>query len=45
MASHEGGFGRPGGCFTKTKIDFKLDLTMAGSLGHWLLLPFTGIGL
>ena len=35
----------PGGCFTKTKIDFKLDLTMAGRSCHCLLSPFTGIGL
>ena len=26
-----------GGCFTKTKIDFKLDLDMAGHSCHWLL--------
>ena len=28
-----------GGCFTNTKIDFKLDLTMAGRSYHWLLSP------
>ena len=27
----------PGGCFTKTKINFKLDLSMAGCSCHWLL--------
>ena len=27
------------GCFTKTKNDFKLDLTMASHLCHWLLSP------
>ena len=32
-----------GGCFTKTKIDFKLDLTMTGRSCHCLLSPFTGI--
>ena len=32
-------------CFTKTKIDFKLDLNMAWRLCHCLLSPFTGIGL
>ena len=29
----------PGECFTKTKIDFKLDLTMAGRSCHLLLSP------
>ena len=38
-----GGGGR--GWFTKTKIDFKLDLTMAGCSCHCLFSPFTGIGL
>ena len=28
---------RSGGCFTKTKIKFMLDLTMEGHLYHWLL--------
>ena len=27
------------GCFTKTKFDFKLDLTIAGHSCHWLLSP------
>ena len=31
------GIMKPGGCFTKTKIDFKLDLIMAGHSCHWLL--------
>ena len=35
----------PGECFTKTKIDFKLDLTMAGRSCHCLRSPFTAIGL
>ena len=29
---------KPGGCFTKTKIDFKLDLAMAGRSCHCLFL-------
>ena len=29
----------PGECFTKTKIDFELGLTMAGHSCHYLLLP------
>ena len=29
----------PGVCFTKTKIEFKLDPTMSGHLCHWLLSP------
>ena len=35
----------PRECFTKTKIDFKLDLTMAGHSCHCLLSSFPGIGL
>ena len=35
----------PVGCFTKTKIYFKLDLTMAGRSCHCLLSLFTGIAL
>ena len=35
----------PGECFTKTKINFKLDLTMAGHSCHCFLSPFTDIGL
>ena len=33
----------PGECFTKTKVDFKLNLTMAGCSCQCLLSPFTGI--
>ena len=36
---------RPGECFTMTKIDFKLDLTMTGCSCHCVLSPFTGIDL
>ena len=35
----------PGGRFTKTKMDFKLELTMAGHSCHCLHSPFTDIGL
>ena len=47
MSSYWGKYqtSRSGGCFTKTKIDFKLDLTMAGRSCHCFLSPFTGIGL
>ena len=34
----------PGECFTKTKIDFKLDLTMAGHSCQYFLSSFTCIG-
>ena len=40
-----GGGGGGGGCFTTTKINFKLDLNMAGHTCHCLLCPFIGIGL
>ena len=32
-------------CFTKTKIDFKLDFNIAGRSCHCFLSTFTGIGL
>ena len=36
---------KSGECFTKTKIDLKFDLAMAGHSCHCLLSPIIGIGL